>query len=121
MAIRMSVPPEHNDTTETFKRTLSSCGFICNSSDAVACQQYKTPLSKRVIWSAMKWGSVPAVIGAALLLVAQFSNPASASDKPKDESRIAALRMAAINARVCPGMHADWIDAKTVQCLKETP
>lgn len=31
------------------------------------------------------------------------------------------LRAAARDALVCPGMHAEWIDAQTVQCLKEYP
>ena len=29
------------------------------------------------------------------------------------------LKIAAAGSWICPGMHAEWIDDKTVQCLKE--
>lgn len=38
---------------------------------------------------------------------------------PAPQASPQALKQAAINARVCPGMHAEWADAKTVQCLPE--
>lgn len=31
------------------------------------------------------------------------------------------LKRAAAGAWLCPGMHAEWLDAQTVQCLKERP
>ena len=31
------------------------------------------------------------------------------------------IKRAAAGAWVCPGMHAEWLDSKTVQCLKEKP
>lgn len=31
------------------------------------------------------------------------------------------LKRAAAGAWLCPGMHAEWLDAQTVQCLKEKP
>ena len=45
---------------------------------------------------------------------------AQAADAP---TTIAAadLKRAAAGAWLCPGMHAEWLDAQTVQCLKERP
>lgn len=31
------------------------------------------------------------------------------------------IRMAARDAFACPGMHAEWLDEHTVQCLKVKP
>ncbi|WP_054074776.1 hypothetical protein [Comamonas testosteroni] len=31
------------------------------------------------------------------------------------------LKRADAGAWLCPGMHAEWIDSQTVQCLKEKP
>lgn len=31
------------------------------------------------------------------------------------------LKRAAAGAWLCPGMHAEWLDEATVQCLKEKP
>lgn len=34
---------------------------------------------------------------------------------------VADLKRAAASAWNCPGMHAEWIDEQTIQCLKERP
>lgn len=44
---------------------------------------------------------------------------AQAADAPITTT--ADLKRAAAGAWLCPGMHASWIDDKTVQCLKEKP
>lgn len=44
---------------------------------------------------------------------------AQAADAPTDTA--ADLKRAAAGAWLCPGMHAEWLDAQTVQCLKERP
>ncbi|WP_417283533.1 hypothetical protein [Comamonas sp.] len=31
------------------------------------------------------------------------------------------LKRAAAGAWLCPGMHAEWLDSQTVQCLREKP
>lgn len=36
-------------------------------------------------------------------------------------SKPGAIRMAARDAFACPGMHAEWLDEHTVQCLKVKP
>ena len=48
--------------------------------------------------------------------------PAQAEQEPTElPAPSGAIRMAARDAFACPGMHAEWIDDKTVQCLKERP
>lgn len=42
---------------------------------------------------------------------------AQAADSPATTA--ADLKRAAAGAWACPGMHAEWLDAHTVQCLKE--
>ncbi len=44
---------------------------------------------------------------------------AQAADAPTTTA--ADLKRAAAGAWLCPGMHAEWIDSQTVQCLKEKP
>lgn len=44
---------------------------------------------------------------------------AQAADAPATTT--ADLKRAAAGAWLCPGMHAEWLDAQTVQCLKEKP
>ena len=44
---------------------------------------------------------------------------AQAADAPTTTA--ADLKRAAAGAWLCPGMHAEWLDAQTVQCLKERP
>lgn len=58
--------------------------------------------------------SVLVIVGA-LLLVAWLSAPDAQADEPQSTTR--SLR----DEFACPGMHAEWLDAKTVQCLKESP
>ncbi|MPS93781.1 hypothetical protein [Comamonas sp.] len=45
---------------------------------------------------------------------------AQAADAPIT-TPAADLKRAAAGAWLCPGMHAEWLDAQTVQCLKERP
>ncbi len=52
------------------------------------------------------------VLAVLLLLAIAWPAPAAAPADP-------ALKSAATSARVCPGMHAEWLDEKTVQCMKE--
>lgn len=44
---------------------------------------------------------------------------AQAADAPATTT--SDLKRAAAGAWLCPGMHAEWLDAQTVQCLKEKP
>ena len=57
--------------------------------------------------------SVLVIVGA-LLLVAWLSAPDAQADEPRTFTQ--SLR----DEFVCPGMHAEWLDDKTVQCLKES-
>lgn len=57
-----------------------------------------------------------------LALLAPFflvgiANAMASLDEPAQAPHKSTLR----DAFVCPGMHAEWIDASTVQCLKERP
>lgn len=45
---------------------------------------------------------------------------AQAADAPVTTAA-ADLKRAAAGAWLCPGMHAEWLDAQTVQCLRERP
>lgn len=45
---------------------------------------------------------------------------AQAADAPITTTA-ADLKRAAAGAWLCPGMHAEWIDSQTVQCLREKP
>lgn len=53
------------------------------------------------------------------LLMLWCTSPAQADTE--QPAPAGAIRMAARDAFACPGMHADWLDDKTVQCLKEQP
>ncbi|WP_120967022.1 hypothetical protein [Comamonas sp. lk] len=57
-----------------------------------------------------------------LLLMLWATGPAQANAETSEPpSPPGAIRMAARDAFACPGMHAEWIDEKTVHCLKEKP
>lgn len=64
-----------------------------------------------------------ALLFLALLLIVLCSGlsgcSAQAADAPTDTA--ADLKRAAAGTWNCPGMHAEWLDAQTVQCLKERP
>lgn len=55
------------------------------------------------------------VLAGVLLLVAWLASPSAQADEPRSITQ--SLR----NEFACPGMHAEWLDEKTVQCLKEKP
>lgn len=55
------------------------------------------------------------VIVGTLLLAAWLSAPDAQADAPQTITQ--SLR----DEFACPGMHAEWLDDKTVQCLKERP
>ncbi len=55
------------------------------------------------------------VISGALLLAAWLSAP----DVQADE--LQTLAQSLRDEFACPGMHAEWLDEKTVQCLKVLP
>ena len=58
--------------------------------------------------------SLLAIVGA-LLLAAWLSAPDSHADEPRTIPQ--SLR----DEFACPGMHAEWLDDKTVECLKVLP
>ena len=55
------------------------------------------------------------VLAVALFLLAWLASPDAQADEP------AALTKSLRDEFACPGMHAQWLDAKTVECLKEKP
>ena len=55
------------------------------------------------------------VLAGVLLLVAWLTTPDAQADEPRSITK--SLR----DEFACPGMHAEWLDAHTVQCLKEAP
>lgn len=53
--------------------------------------------------------------------VGHIAAQAGVEEQPASASTSAAeLKRAASGAWHCPGMHAEWIDETTVQCLKES-
>ena len=62
-----------------------------------------------------------AILSVTLLLL-WCTGPAQADTEPDEPpAPSGAIRMAARDAFACPGMHAEWLDESTVQCLKEKP
>lgn len=55
------------------------------------------------------------ILVVALLLLAWLASPDAQADEP------ATLTKSLRDEFACPGMHAEWLDAKTVECLKEAP
>ena len=65
-----------------------------------------------------------ALLFLALLLIVLCAGLAGCSAQAADApitTTAADLKRAAAGAWLCPGMHAEWLDAQTVQCLKERP
>ena len=57
-----------------------------------------------------------------IALTATIPFAAQADEEPTESPSTArAVHMAARDAFACPGMHAEWLDEKTVQCLKVLP
>ena len=55
-----------------------------------------------------------------LAVVVMSCSACSAADAAQEPSASAAdLKRAAAGAWLCPGMHAEWLDATTVACLRE--
>ena len=62
-----------------------------------------------------------AILSVTLLLL-WVTGPAQADTEPNEPpAPLGGTRMAARDAFACPGMHAEWLDEKMVQCLKEKP
>lgn len=55
------------------------------------------------------------VLAGALFLIPWLASPDAQADEP------ATLTKSLRDEFACPGMHAQWLDAKTVECLKEKP
>ena len=56
------------------------------------------------------------ILVAAIALAALWlATPSAQADEPKT------LTKSVRDEFACPGMHAEWLDDKTVQCLKEAP
>ena len=115
MSILIPTPAGHNHTTEVFKRTLSEASFLCNSEDTVAIHKMK--VKKRGDWrylAALALLAMAALVGLTGCSKADGDAPGSSA-----EVQLAEAKRAAAGAWACPGMHAEWLDEKTVQCLKE--
>ncbi len=55
------------------------------------------------------------VLVGVIFLIAWLATPVAQADEP------AAPAKSRRDEFACPGMHAEWLDAHTVQCLKEKP
>ena len=112
MAIRMHFPSDVNPEPEaTFKRGMAQA-FPADPHLTPAPRRFPVP-NRPGFW-----------LGAALLAVSTLSlyGCGSAEAQPASASITAAdIKRAAAGAWHCPGMHAEWLDETTVQCLKESP
>lgn len=62
-----------------------------------------------------------AILSVTLLLL-WVTGPAQAEPETSEApSPTGTIRLASRDAFACPGMHAEWLGEKTVQCLKEKP
>lgn len=115
MSVLIPTPAGHNHTTEVFKRTLSEASFLCNAEDTVAIHKMK--VKKRGGWlylAALVLLAMAAFIGLTGCSKADNDSPGSSA-----AVQLAEAKRAAAGAWACPGMHAEWLEEKTVQCLKE--
>lgn len=112
MAIRMHFPSDVNPEPEaTFKRGMAQA-FPADPHLTPAPRRFPVP-NRPDLW-----------LGAALLVLITLamSGCGSAEAQPASASISAAdIKRAAAGAWHCPGMHAEWLDETTVQCLKESP
>lgn len=111
MAIRMHFPSDVNPEPEaTFKRGMAQA-FPADPHLTPAPRRFPVP-NRPDLW-----------LGAALLVLITLamSGCGSAEAQPASASISAAdIKRAAAGAWHCPGMHAEWLDETTVQCLKES-
>ncbi|MEX8192361.1 hypothetical protein [Comamonas guangdongensis] len=56
-----------------------------------------------------------ALVAAIFMGVLWLASPAAQADEPTTIAKSQRDEFA------CPGMHAEWLDAHTVQCLREKP
>ena len=110
MAIRVPPPTEpHNDTTARFKRSMADA-FPVGTRDLEIQARFPTP-NRPGAW----------LISALVVLVALALAGCSGAEAQERGPSAADLKRAAAGAWNCPGMHAEWIDETTVECLKEKP
>lgn len=62
-----------------------------------------------------------AIASVALLMLWATGTAQAEPEASEHPSKLGSMRMAARDAFVCPGMHAEWLDERTVQCLKVKP
>ncbi|PIG09493.1 hypothetical protein [Comamonas sp. 26] len=62
-----------------------------------------------------------AILSVTLLLMWCTSTANADTEPDGPNAPLGAIRMAARDAFVCPGMHAEWLDDHTIQCLREKP
>ena len=66
--------------------------------------------------------AIALAIFSVVLALLWVTEPVQAEEEPSEPpSPTGTVRMAARDAFACPGMHAEWLDEKTVQCLKVSP
>ena len=111
MAIRMHFPADVNpDPDAKFARGMAEA-FPFDPKLTITARRFPAP-NRPGLW-----------LCAALLVLntLAMSGCGSAEAQPASASISAAdIKRAAAGAWHCPGMHAEWIDETTVQCLKES-
>lgn len=100
---RVYAPTGFNYTSERFKRRMTD-----KARDA---DPWHKPEKKRGGWRYL----------AALALLCAAAVLAMTGCSKYEPVSMADAKRAAAGAWACPGMHASWIDDKTVHCLKEKP
>lgn len=104
---RIAFPPDVcPDPGARFHRSVQSA-FPCGAAEAVTI--YRP--ARRIRYG--RWLSLALL--AVVLVALSFYDRGVIGSVPTAKE----LKTAAAGAWACPGMHAEWIDEHTVQCLKE--
>lgn len=106
---RVPTPASINYTPERFKRRMTDM--------ARDADPWHKPEKKRGGW--LYLGALVLLAMAGLIGLTGCSK--SDDDAPGSSAavQLADAKRAAAGAWACPGMHAEWLEEKTVQCLKE--
>ncbi len=110
MAIRMPFPADVNPEPDAkFARGMADA-FPTDLHLSPALRRFPMP-NRPTTW----------LIAAMLVLICLALSGCGGAEAHERSASAAELKRAAAGAWNCPGMHAEWLDDKTVQCLKEVP
>lgn len=87
---------------------------FCDDPDACYLRESPGPIAEKECIPG-RW-----LVAVLLALIVLSCSACSAADAAQEPSASAVdLKRAAAGAWLCPGMHAEWLDATTVACVRE--